>query len=244
MPQREVTRRKAAKLRSESALPGGLRRRLRENGLSIVLVSLFLLFLVGQSVTGMREYNDDRREHDEAPVTYSQYLVSANFAESVAENWESEFLQAFAYVILTAVLFQKGSSESKKLDEPEPVDRDPRTSRVGPDAPGPVRKGGLMLRLYEHSLSLVFALLFLVSLVLHAVGGAGDYNQEQLAHGGSGVSVVGYLGTSRFWFESFQNWQSEFLALAAMVVFSIFLRQRGSPESKPVDAPHSATGSE
>jgi hypothetical protein len=148
-----------------------------------------------------------------------------------------------AYVLLTAWLFQKGSSESKKLDEKEGVDRDLRQSnREG--APGPVRHGGWRLRLYEHSLSIAFLTLFLLSFILHAVGGAEEYSAEQRAHGGRGVSVLEYIGTARFWFESTQNWQSEFFALVGMVVLSIFLRERGSPESKPVDAPHSQTGSE
>jgi hypothetical protein len=106
-----------------------------------------------------------------------------------------------------------------------------------------VRRGGLVLKLYEYSLSLAFLLLFLISITLHAVAGAADYNQEQSAHGElSAVTPIQYAATSRFWFESMQNWQSEFLAIAAVVVLSIFLRQRGSPESKPVDSPHAETG--
>jgi hypothetical protein len=150
----------------------------------------------------------------------------------------------FAYVLLTVFLVQKGSSESKKLDGPEAVDRDPRTVKKRPGTPWPVRHGGWWLKLYENSLSLAFLVLFLVSFVLHAVGGARLYNESQMEHGGEMVTVAQYLGTPQFWFESFQNWQSEFLSLAAMVVLSIFLRQRGSPESKPVDAPHGHTGHE
>jgi hypothetical protein len=161
------------------------------------------------------------------------------------ENWESEFFQMGWYVLLTVFLFQKGSSESKKPDEKEPVDRDPRQSKNKKDAPWPVRKGGFVLKLYENSLSLAFLLLFLLSFFLHALGGARVYNEEQAQHGGELVSSTWqYMGTSRFWFESFQNWQSEFLAIFAMVVLSIWLRQKGSPESKPVDAPHSQTGTE
>jgi hypothetical protein len=219
------------------------RRLLRENGLSIVLVVLFLVFLGGQSVAGMLEYNQDQLAHGEPAIGYLGYLGSAHFAEAVSENWESEFLQIFGYVIFTAFLFQKGSAESKKLDEPEEVDRDPRLAGNRPDVPTPVRRGGPALRLYEHSLSLAFLALFLLSFAVHAVGGAREYSSEQAAHGQTAVSPIEYLGTSRFWFESLQNWQSEFLALAAMVILSIFLRQRGSPESKPVDAPHSETGS-
>ena len=222
-----------------------VRRVFRENGLSIVLISLFLLFWVGHSVAGHREYNAEQREHGEPQAAYTSYLRTSHFWESTAENWESEFLQIFSYVFLTAFLFQKGSAESKKLDEPEPVDRDPRESRDKAEAPWPVRRGGFVLKLYEYSLSLAFLLIFLVSIALHAIAGSVDYNQEQAAHGQlTALSPLQYAGTSRFWFESLQNWQSEFLAIAAVVVLSIFLRQRGSPESKPVDSPHDETGTE
>lgn len=221
----------------------GPRRFLRNNGLTIVLGVLFALFLVGHSAVGHREYNNEQRSHGEPEVGYGSYLTSAHFLESVTENWESEFFQMFGYVILTAFLFQKGSAESKNPDEPEQVDRDPRRSSGRRDAPWPVRRGGLILRLYEHSLSLAFLALFLACFALHAVSGAREFSAEQLFHGESGVSVLRYLGTSKFWFESLQNWQSEFLAIAAMVVLTIHLRERGSPESKPVGAPHEETGS-
>jgi Domain of unknown function (DUF6766) len=217
---------------------------LRNNGLSLVLFGLFFFtFLVGQSVVGHIEDNDERQEHGQPVIGYVEYLASDHFLEATMENWESEFLQMFFFVVLTVFLYQKGSAESKKPDEEESVDRDPRKSKNKKNAPGPVRHGGLVLRIYEHSLSLAFLLLFLFSFVLHAVGGAGVYNQEQKEHGQpQPVSVVGYMGTSRFWFESLQNWQSEFLAVGSMVVLTIFLRERGSKESKPVDAPHSQTG--
>ena len=219
-----------------------MRRVFRENGLSIVLVSLFLIFWAGQSVAGHREYNSEQREHGQPEVTFGSYLRSAHFWEATGENWESEFLQMFGYVILTAFLFQKGSSESKDPEKKEPVDRDPRKSHDKRNAPWPVRRGGWVLKLYENSLSLAFLLFFLISIILHAVAGAADYSEEQAAHGEARVSLLQYAGTSRFWFESLQNWQSEFLAIASMVVLSIFLRQRGSPESKPVDTPHGETG--
>lgn len=219
-----------------------MRKILRQNGLSLVLTVLFLLFLVGQAVAGMYEYNDDQRQHGGPTVDFVSYLGTAHFLEATMENWESEFLQMFAFVGLTAFLFQKGSAESKKLDEEEPVDRDPRKSRHKKDAPWPVRKGGWILTIYEYSLSLAFLLLFLMSFTLHAVGGAREYNQNQREHGQhEAVTTLQFMGTSRFWFESLQNWQSEFLAVGAMVLLSIFLRQRGSPESKPVATPHSET---
>jgi succinate dehydrogenase hydrophobic anchor subunit len=220
-----------------------MHRILRENGLSIVLVLLTILFLTGQIVAGMLDYNEDQREHGQPEVSLVSYLATPHFVEATTENWESEFLQMFAFVVLTACLFQKGSAESKKLDEEEPVDRDPRKSRKKKDAPWPVRKGGLALTIYQHSLSIAFLLLFLVSFILHAISGAREYNADQRRHGNTvQVSTMEYISTSRFWFESFQNWQSEFLSVAAMVVLSIFLRQKGSPESKPVDSPHSETG--
>jgi hypothetical protein len=160
------------------------------------------------------------------------------------ENWESEFLQMFAYVLLTAFLFQKGSAESKNPDQPEAVDRDPRQSREKKDAPWPVRRGGIVLKIYENSLALALFLLFLISFMLHAIGGASEYSDQQIAHGAQAVTVFQYMGTAQFWFESLQNWQSEFFSIAILVVLSIFLRQKGSPESKPVDSPHSMTGHE
>jgi hypothetical protein len=222
-----------------------MRKILRENGLSIVLGLLFVLMLVAQTISGMYAYNEEQREHGQPTVDFAGYVSSSHFLEATMENWESEFLQMFAFVVLTAFLFQKGSAESKKLDEEEPVDRDPRKSRNKKNAPWPVRKGGLILTLYENSLSLAFLLLFGISFALHAVGGAEEYNQTQREHGsGEQVTTLEYMGTPRFWFESFQNWQSEFLAVGAMVVLSIFLRQRGSPESKPVDSPHDETASQ
>ena len=215
----------------------------RNNGLSIVMFLLFFFSLAGQSVTGFMEYNEDQQEHDQPNISFPEYLVSGHFVEAVFENWESEFLQMSAYVILTVFLFQKGSSESKDPDKEEKVDEDPRDAKDKKDAPGPVRKGGLALKLYENSLSIALFLLFIISFFLHAAGGHDEYNKEQMEHGSSEtVTVLGYIATSRFWFESFQNWQSEFMSVGALVVLSIFLRQRGSPESKPVASPHSETG--
>ena len=215
---------------------------LRNNGLSIALLTLFLIFLGGQFATGHRQYNEERADHRQEELTSSEYLKSDHFLEATMENWESEFLQMFAYVLLTAFLFQKGSSESKDPDEEEEVDRDPRQAKNKKDAPWPVRKGGWILTVYENSLALAFLLLFIASMLLHALGGAREYSEDQVLHGGQPISFGEYLKTSRFWFESFQNWQSEFLAIACMVIFSIWLRQRHSPESKPVDAPHAQTG--
>jgi hypothetical protein len=213
----------------------------RNNGLSLVLFVMFAVTLLGQSLVGHRHENEQREDHGQPPQGYAAYVASPAFLEVTMENWESEFLQMAVYVLLTVFLFQKGSSESKDPEAKEEVDRQPDPKRKG--APWAVRKGGVVLAIYRNSLGLALGLLFLVSFVLHAVGGAGEYNQEQASHGGGTVSVLEYVGTSRFWFESLQNWQSEFLAIFTMVVLSIFLRQHGSPESKPVDAANDETGS-
>lgn len=219
-----------------------MKRFWRENSLSVVLFALFGLFLLGQILTGFREYNSDQQDHNAPTVGYLRYLQTGHFTEAVFENWESEFLQMASYVLLTVWLRQKGSAESKSLSESEPVDKDPKRSRLRPDAPKSVRQGGWRLRLYKSSLSLAFAALFLISISLHAEGGAREYNRELKEHGARPISLSEYVRSSRFWFESFQNWQSEYLAVACIVVLSVFLRQKGSPESKPVDAPHGEGG--
>ena len=221
-----------------------MKRFLRDNGLSLVLfVMFFFTFLLGQSLTGHQHYNNEQQEHGQPTASYLEYLGTGHFLEATMENWESEFLQMFFFVVLTVFLYQRGSAESKDPDKEEDVDRDPRKSKNKKDAPWPVRKGGVILKLYEHSLSLAFLLLFLGSFFLHAVGGAVEYNEEQQTHGQSErVTTMEYMATARFWFESLQNWQSEFLAVGSMVVLTIFLRERGSKESKPVDAAHSETG--
>ena len=219
-----------------------MRRVLRDNGLSITMLVLFLIFLVAQSVAGWKANNSDNEEHRQPPESYGEYLTSGAFVEATFENWESEFLQMGAYVFLTAFLIQKGSPESKDPDGDE-VDADPRKQRDKPGVPGPVRRGGFVLTVYEHSLTLAMLALFLLSFVLHALGGHAEFNQQQLEHGEAAVSLWSFVTSSEFWFQSMQNWQSEFLAVAALTVLGIFLRQRGSPESKPVAAPHAQTGS-
>jgi hypothetical protein len=220
-----------------------VRKLLRENGLAIALFGLFAVFLLGQIFTGWSSFNAEQLSHGSHEIGLGSYLTTGHFIEAVFENWESEFLQMGMYVVLTAYLFQRGSSESKPIDEEAPQDADPRDADLRTSVPWPVRKGGLVLRLYENSLALFFFLLFFLSIWVHALGGARDYSEEQLTHGESAVSTWQYVITSRFWFESFQNWQSEFLAVASIVGASVYLRQRGSPESKPVAEPHKATGS-
>jgi hypothetical protein len=237
-------RRSHAGSREEASEENDMRRICYEHGLSLVLFGCFVLCVVGQSAAGHRHYNAERQAHQQPPVSYRAYVGTGHFLEALGENWESEFLQMGAYVLLTIFLRQKGSPESKTLEGQEAVDEDPRDWPAGPQAPWPVRRGGVWLAVYAHSLTIALFLLFAASFVLHAMGGVREYNADQLAHSGAPVSVVGYLGSSTFWFESFQNWQSEFLSLADMIVLSVFLRQQGSPESKPVHHPHGETGRE
>jgi len=220
-----------------------MRRLWHDHGLSIVLVGLFVVTMAGQTWSGWLTYNEEQRQHGQSAVGLPLYLRTGHFGEATFENWESEFLQMAFYILLTMCLYQKGSSESKRPDVTELVDLDPRESPNRDRAPWPVRRGGLALRLYENSLSLAFATLFVLSFVLHGITGAALFDEQQLAHGGAALGLAAYVSSSQFWFESFQNWQSEFLSLAAMVGMTIFLRQRGSPESKPVDAPIWETGS-
>lgn len=206
----------------------------RYNGLSLILAGLFLATLTGQALTGWHAYRDDLRDHGrDDRVTLVAYLQSGHFVEAVGENWESEFLQMAAFVWLTSFLFQKGSPESKDPDKPEEPD-----PPVTPDSPWPVRRGGWVAAVYAHSLSLTLLALFAASMLMHAAGGAREYSREQAMHGQPPTGTLAYMGTSQFWFESMQNWQSEFLSIAAMVVLGVFLRERGSPESKSVSTPH------
>jgi hypothetical protein len=210
------------------------RRFWRHNGLSLALLGFFLLTLgAGQFTTGLREYNDERAERQLPPVDAGEYLRSAHFVEATMENWESEFFQMFVYVTLTAFLFQKGSAESNDPDAPRTPE--PRLTK---NSPWPARRGGWVRKIYEHSLSLALMALFLVSFLLHAASGVRLRNEEEVARGRPPQNMSEYMVTSRFWFESFQNWQSEFLAIGSMVVLSIFLREKDSPESKPVNLPH------
>jgi hypothetical protein len=213
----------------------------REHSLSLAMFGAFAVFILLQSIFGWQTYNEELAQYGQATTGYLGYLGTGHFIEAVFENWESEFLQMGFYVLLTAYLMQKGSSESKPLDGSERPEDDVR--EAGPDSPRPVKVGGLVLVLYRNSLSLALLLLFAISFVLHLLGGTAEYNKEQAMQGtGEHLTSWQFLGTSDFWFQSMQNWQSEFLAVGALIVLSIFLRQHSSPESKPVTAPYSKTG--
>ena len=217
-----------------------MKKFLKNNSLSLVFFILFLLSLLGQIVTGLKEHNEDMVEKGGQQLMMSQYIMSGHFLQSTFENWESEFLQMALFVILTMFLYQKGSSESKDPDKEEEVDREPNPKRR--NAPWPVKKGGLALAIYKHSLCYTLTIFFILSFLLHWYGSLKDYNEEQMLKQQPMETAMQYLGNSRMWFESFQNWQSEFLSVFAIVVLSIFLREQGSPQSKPVDAPNSETG--
>ncbi len=215
---------------------------LRDRALTLVLLACFAIFLAGQLATGFHEYNDAQLLEGETEVSFAEYMQTGHPWEATFENWESEFLQMAAFMLLTTFLIQKGSPESRRPGVTELVDADPRDFRNAPDAPWPVRRGGWVLRIYEHSLGLAFILLFLISWAGHAAGGYAEFCDDRQSHGLTPPTFGGYLLSSRFWFESFQNWQSEFLAIAAMVWLAVYLRQRYSPESKPVHAPHQEGG--
>ncbi|MDB5208301.1 MAG: hypothetical protein JWR72_3376 [Flavisolibacter sp.] len=213
---------------------------LKCNSLSIVFLFLFIISFIGQSITGRKEFNKEMQEDGGPQLTMGQYISSGHFIEATFENFESEFLQMALFVVFTIFLYQKGSSESKDPGKENDVDKEPDPKRKG--APWPVKRGGAILALYKNSLSIVLFLLFIASFFGHFYGSLNHYNLEQTLKGSPTEDPSEYLRNSKFWFESFQNWQSEFLSLFALLVLSIYLRQKGSAQSKAVDAPHSETG--
>lgn len=214
----------------------------KDNGLSLAFLGFFIICIGIQSGVGLSVFNADQANHGQKAISYVHYLVSAHFWQAVSENWESEFLQMAMYVLLTAFLFQRGSSESKDPDEQEESETNPLLRSPSGDAPWPVRKGGTYRAIYSRSLGIAFMLLFVLSFAIHGLTGVRKRNAELNAHGLPPETAADYFVSSDFWEESMQNWQSEFLSVFAMVFLSIFLRQKGSPESKPVAAPHSSTG--
>ncbi|MEO6000443.1 MAG: DUF6766 family protein [Chitinophagaceae bacterium] len=209
---------------------------LKNKGLSLVFAILFIITLAGQVVSGLKEYNKDMNDTGGQPLSIAGYVTSGHFLSSTFENWESEFFQMALYVVLPIFLYQKGSSESKDPNAIEDVDKDPDRQRAG--APWPVKKGGWILMIYKHSLSIVLFIFFALSFLLHLYGSMKGYNQEQSLKNLPAVDAGQYLRNSRFWFESFQNWQSEFLSVFMMIILTVYLRQKGSPMSKPIDAPY------
>jgi Domain of unknown function (DUF6766) len=219
---------------------------LKENSLGLVFGLLFLLVLVAQSVAGLADFNERQLSQSLEPISYLRYITSASFGVDVAENWQSEYLQFFLYIFLTVWLLQKGSPESKSLDEAG-LESD-KEQKVGEfaeqDSPKWAKVGGFRRAVYSNSLGLVMGLLFIGSWLAQSIAGVSAYDEEQLSNLQDPVTWAQYLMEPDFWNRTLQNWQSELLAVASMAILSIYLRQRGSPQSKPVGTPHATTGVE
>ena len=214
-----------------------MRKFLRENSLSIVLFALFALFMAGLAVAGYHNENEELANHQQTALTFGQYITSASFGEAVFENWESEFLQMGALVLLTIWFVQKGSADCKKLRGPNDVDTSSRYAIIRAGT-ARTRVKAITRALYANSLSIALFGLFILSLVFHALTGHEVANQTAQQHHQELISLWQYVTSSQFWFESFQNWQSEFLSVAAIVYLTVYLRQKGSAQSKPVDTPN------
>ena len=223
-----------------------MRRFLRENSLSIFFGLLFLGALIGQSIAGHASYNNDQIAHGQPAISLGRYLTSSSFGRAVLENWQSEYLQFMLFMLATVWLLQRGSPESKPLDKPgRESEKDQKLgAHVQQSSPGWARAGGLRTAIYSNSLLILMTVIFFGSWAGQSVTGWTDYNDTQREHHEATVSWAGYLGSASFWESTLQNWQSEFLAVGSFSVFAIYLRQRGSPESKPVGVSHESTGIE
>jgi hypothetical protein len=223
-----------------------MRTFLKHNGLSLAFLALFVAAIGLQALAGHADFNEDQDRHGDPRVSLGRYVVSSAFATAVLENWQSEYLQFTLFILLTVWLLQRGSPESKVLGkEGRGTDEE---QRVGPhaddDSPKWARIYGLRRTLYENSLLVVMGLIWVGSWFAQSITGVAEYNAERLGHAQPGISWGEYLTRADFWEKTLQNWQSEFLAVGSMAILTVYLRQRGSPESKPVGAPHHATGVE
>jgi hypothetical protein len=221
-------------------------RLIRENSLSLFFLTIFLLALVGQAIAGHAKYNSDQLAHMSETISFWRYVVSSEFGQAVMENWQSEYLQFTLFIGATIWLHQRGSPESKPLDDvgTETDEQQRVGEHARADSPKWARVRGIRLWMYSNSLLLVMGAIWIGSWGAQSVTGWTAYNAEQVEHQEQAVSWLGFIGSADFWEPTLQNWQSEFLAVGSMVVLSIYLRQRGSPESKPVGASHEATGVE
>jgi hypothetical protein len=219
---------------------------LRSNSLSIFFLTIFLLAVGAQSYAGWHKSNQERASHHEHSISYGRYVTSSEFGQAVTENWQSEYLQFVLYFMATIWFVQRGSPESKRWSErgrQSDVDQE-LGENARPDAPSLAKRtGGVLRALYSNSLLLWMGLIWLASWFAQSVTGWSAYNSDQLAHKEAGTNWIGYIHSSDFWEATLQNWQSEFLAVGSMAIFAVYLRQRGSPESKPVGAPHDETAS-
>jgi hypothetical protein len=221
-------------------------RHLRNHGLALFFTAIFLASLVGQAFTGQDDFNHSQVAHNEDPISVGRYVTSSEFWVDVLENWQSVYLQFTLFVVATVWLLQRGSPESKELDKAGTESDEEQRIGTHADERSPrwARTGGWRTRIYSNSLLLVMAGIWIASWLGQSVTGRIAYNAEQFDHHQAAVSWTVYVSTSDFWNRTLQNWQSEFLAVGSMAVLAIYLRQRGSPESKPVGAPHDATGIE
>ncbi len=219
-------------------------RFLRSNSLSLFFLAIFLASLAGESVVGWLDYNEEQVQHASETISYGRFLYSSDFGADVLENWQSEWLQFCLFILATVWLLQRGSPESKELEKAGLESDEEQKVGEGADEASPLwaRVGGVRTRLYENSLLLAFSVIFFASWFAQSVANWSEYNSQQEEHKDPTVSYGLYLTRPDFWERTLQNWQSEFLAVGTMVIFSVYLRQRGSPESKPVGAPHDATG--
>ncbi len=227
-------------------------RFLKNSSLSLFFLTIFLVSVVFQAIVGQRLFNENEITHaellDEKAVTVSfwDYVFSSHFGQALMENWQSEYLQFFLFVLMTVWLLQRGSPESKELDKPgrESEQQQLLGGHAQQNSPKWAKVDGFRRWVYSNSLLLVMGFIFICSWFGQSVTGWSDHNAAQIEHSDVSISWLEYIGSSSFWFDTLQNWQSEFLAVGSMAVLSIYLRQRGSPESKPVGAPHTATGVE
>jgi uncharacterized protein DUF6766 len=219
---------------------------LRDQSLSLFFLAIFLAALVGQALVGHADFNHSQIAHHDDPVSLWRYVTSSSYGVDVLENWQSEYLQFTLFILGTIWLLQRGSPESKELDKAgQESDEDQKIGdHADPRSPLWARVGGLRTRVYQHSLLLVMGTIWIGTWVAQGVTGHVNYNADQLSHHQPPVSLGSYLGSADFWNRTLQNWQSELLAVGSMAILSVYLRARGSPESKPVGAPHDATGVE
>ena len=218
----------------------------KHNGLSITFLVLFLAAVVGQAIAGHADFNEEQDRHGDPRISLARYLVSSDFGTAVMENWQSEYLQFTLFVVLTVWLLQRGSPESKELDKAGP--ESDQGQKVGAhsqqNSPAWAKVDGIRRRIYENSLLLVMGTIWIGTWFAQSVTGVAQYNSERIDHQTDVVGWGQYLATADFWEKTLQNWQSEFLAVGSMAILAVYLRHRGSPESKPVGAPHTATGVE
>jgi hypothetical protein len=223
-----------------------MRRFLRDNGLTLAFTAMFLAALVGQALVGHADYNHQQVAHHGDVLSLGRYVTSSVFWVDVTENWQSEYLQFSLFIYLTVWLVQRGSTESKPPKDAGPEsDEDQMVGRYAkPDSPKWAKVEGLRQKLFANSLMLLMTSIWVGSWFAQAVTGRIQYNADQFDHHEDALNLWQYLGSSDFWNRTLQNWQSEFLAVGSMAIFSVYLRQRGSTQSKPVGAPHEATGVE